>query len=82
MRNLEQLPDSLLDIRYRVYLHRYEMSGGTKYGDILEVLKRERGRRYHMRRRPKTAAERARGEAAQRSAAINFAKGANAANRR
>jgi hypothetical protein len=81
MRKLEELSNAELDVRYRIYLHRYECSGGERFENMIEVLKRERGRRYHKTRKPRTAAQKARGEAAQRSAAANFTKGATAARR-
>lgn len=81
MYKLEQLTDAELDQKYELWLWRYEHSGGSKHETVLEVLKRERGLRHHKKRKPRTAAQKARGEAAQRSAAANFTKGLTASRR-
>lgn len=81
MSKLELMDDIELDQKYRYWLERYEHSGGERHETVLEVLKRERGLRHHKKRKPRTAAQKARGEAAQRSAAANFTKGATAARR-
>ena len=46
---LENLTDSELIAKYTEYLARYELSGGTQFVTILEVIKREKGRRFHSK---------------------------------
>jgi hypothetical protein len=58
MKSLTELTDMALTVKYLKCLRQYELSGGTKFVHMLEVLKREKGRRFHMKRkRPRKSGE-------------------------